>query len=67
MSNQLSIFALKRKTENAVFDSVQVKEFANGYTLLREMGFPSNSVAEALLMFDNDTDKALAHVISNSS
>ncbi|XP_022890341.1 uncharacterized protein LOC111405612 isoform X2 [Olea europaea var. sylvestris] len=48
-------------------DPAKVKEFANGYTLLREMGFPSNSVAEALLMFDNDTDKALAHVISNSS
>lgn len=45
---------------------LQVQEFVNGYTLLREMGFSSNSVAEALLMYDNDTDKALAHFLSSS-
>ncbi|KAK6155612.1 hypothetical protein DH2020_009860 [Rehmannia glutinosa] len=45
----------------------KVKEFANGYTLLREMGFSSNNVAEALLMYDNDTDKALAHFLNNAS
>lgn len=45
----------------------KVREFASGYTLLREMGFSSNSVAEALLMYDNDTDKALAHFLNNSS
>lgn len=45
----------------------QVKEFANGYTLLREMGFSSNSVVEALLMYDNDTDKAVAHFLNSST
>lgn len=45
----------------------KVREFANGYTLLREMGFSSNSVAEALLMYDNDTDKAVAHFLNGSS
>ncbi|XP_027338901.1 uncharacterized protein LOC113852741 [Abrus precatorius] len=45
----------------------KVQEFVNGYTLLREMGFSSNSVAEALVMHDNDTDKALAHFLSGSS
>lgn len=45
----------------------KVREFVNGYTLLREMGFASNNVAEALLMFDNDTDRALAHFLNSSS
>ncbi|XP_042038787.1 uncharacterized protein LOC121784657 [Salvia splendens] len=45
----------------------KVKEFANGFTLLREMGFPSNNVAEALIMYDNDTDKALAQLINAPS
>ncbi|KNA25301.1 hypothetical protein SOVF_007850 [Spinacia oleracea] len=45
----------------------KVREFVNGFTLLREMGFPSNNVAEALLMHDNDTDKALAHFLNSSS
>ncbi|XP_027110148.2 uncharacterized protein [Coffea arabica] len=45
----------------------KVREFANGYALLREMGFSSNNVAEALLMYDNDTDKALAHFLNSSS
>ena len=45
----------------------QVPEFANGYNLLREMGFPSKSVAEALIMHENDTDKALAHLLNGSS
>ncbi|KAL1813761.1 hypothetical protein ACET3Z_023826 [Daucus carota] len=48
-------------------DPIKVREFANGYTLLREMGFSSNSVAEALLMYDNDTDKAVAHFLNGSS
>lgn len=46
---------------------VKVKEFVNGYALLREMGFSSNNVAEALLMYDNDTDKALAHFLNSAS
>ncbi|KAH7538148.1 uncharacterized protein LOC107414532 [Ziziphus jujuba] len=45
----------------------KVRSFVNGYTLLREMGFSSNSVAEALVMYDNDTDKALAHFLNSSS
>ncbi|KAL3653597.1 hypothetical protein CASFOL_003278 [Castilleja foliolosa] len=45
----------------------KVKEFVNGFTLLREMGFSSNNVAEALMMYDNDTDKALAHFLNSSS
>lgn len=46
---------------------LQVREFVNGFTILREMGFSSNSVAEALLMYDNDTDKALAYFLNSSS
>ncbi|OMO53269.1 hypothetical protein CCACVL1_28769 [Corchorus capsularis] len=45
----------------------KVREFVNGYNLLREMGFSSNNVAEVLLMYDNDTDKALAHFLNSSS
>ncbi|XP_021764945.1 uncharacterized protein LOC110729520 [Chenopodium quinoa] len=45
----------------------KVRDFVNGYTLLREMGFASNSVAEALLMHDNDTDKAVAYFLNSSS
>ncbi|KAI5657762.1 hypothetical protein M9H77_26555 [Catharanthus roseus] len=45
----------------------KVREFVNGFTILREMGFSSNSVAEALLMYDNDTDKALAYFLNSSS
>lgn len=44
----------------------KVQEFVNGYTLLQEMGFPSNKVAEALLMYDNNTDEALAHFLNSS-
>ena len=49
------------------FNILQVKEFANGFTLLREMGFSSNNVADALIMYDNDTDKALAQLINAPS
>ncbi|EXB72475.1 hypothetical protein L484_011477 [Morus notabilis] len=45
----------------------KVRDFVNGYNLLREMGFPSKSVAEALVMYENDTDKALAHFLNSSS
>lgn len=44
----------------------KVREFVNNFTLLREMGFPANVVGEALLMYDNDTDKALAHFLNSS-
>ncbi|CAI0449819.1 unnamed protein product [Linum tenue] len=43
----------------------KVREFSNAYTQLREMGFSSNNVAEALLMYDNDTEKALAHFLNS--
>ncbi|KAL2550571.1 Ubiquitin-associated/translation elongation factor EF1B protein [Forsythia ovata] len=45
----------------------KVKEFVNGYTLLQEMGFSSNSVADALFMYENDTDKALAHFLNGAA
>lgn len=45
----------------------KVEEFVKGYNLLREMGFSSKNVGEALLMYDNDTDKALAYFLNNSS
>ncbi|XP_030535595.1 uncharacterized protein LOC115744514 [Rhodamnia argentea] len=46
---------------------VKVREFVTGYALLREMGFSSSSVAEALVTYDNDTEKALAHFLNGSS
>lgn len=67
IASGLSREAVPLAVANYGDNPAKVKQFASGYTLLREMGFPSNSVAEALLMFDNDTDKALAHVISNSA
>ncbi|CAH8389399.1 unnamed protein product [Eruca vesicaria subsp. sativa] len=45
----------------------KVQEFANGFTALREMGFPTNAVADALFMFENDTEKALSHLLHGSS
>ncbi|KAK7828272.1 uncharacterized protein LOC112020209 isoform X1 [Quercus suber] len=45
----------------------KVQEFVKGYGLLREMGFSSSNVAEALVMFDNDTDKAIAHFLNSST
>jgi len=45
----------------------KVQDFVKGYNLLREMGFPSNSVTEALFMHENDNDKALAHLLNSSS
>ncbi|XP_043722970.1 uncharacterized protein LOC122670074 [Telopea speciosissima] len=47
-------------------NQTKVREFVNAYNLLREMGFSSNSVAEALAMYDNDTDKALAYFLNSS-
>ncbi|CAA6665910.1 unnamed protein product [Spirodela intermedia] len=48
-------------------DAIKVREFVKGYNLLREMGFASKNVAEALAMYDNDTDQALAHFLNSSS
>ncbi|KAJ4866186.1 CLP protease regulatory subunit X [Raphanus sativus] len=41
----------------------KVHEFANGFSAIREMGFPTNAVADALFMFENDTEKALSHLL----
>lgn len=45
----------------------KVQDFVKGFSLLQEMGFSSNNVAEVLFMYDNDTDKALGHFLGNSS
>ncbi|CAH9116159.1 unnamed protein product [Cuscuta epithymum] len=45
----------------------KVREFEDHYNRLRDMGFSSNSVGEALLMFDNDTEKALAYLLNSTS
>ncbi|KAI3800207.1 hypothetical protein L1987_35517 [Smallanthus sonchifolius] len=47
-------------------NQIKVREFVNGYTVLREMGFEDNSVAEALFTYDNDKEAA-AHFLSSSS
>lgn len=52
---------------NAFLFALQVREFVNGFNHLHEMGFPSDSVADALLMYDNDKEKALAYLINSSS
>uniref|UniRef100_A0A6M2EUS4 UBA domain-containing protein n=1 Tax=Populus davidiana TaxID=266767 RepID=A0A6M2EUS4_9ROSI len=66
IASGLSRDAVPLAVANYGDNPTKVQEFVNGYTLLREMGFSSNSVAEALLMYDNDTDKALAHFLSSS-
>ncbi|KAL3837734.1 hypothetical protein ACJIZ3_022325 [Penstemon smallii] len=67
MAAGLSREAVPLAVANFGDNPTKVKEFANGYTLLREMGFSSNNVGEALLMHDNDTDKALAHLLNGTS
>ncbi|CAJ1974350.1 unnamed protein product [Sphenostylis stenocarpa] len=63
----LSQEAVPIAVQNYGDNPTKVQEFVNGYTLLREMGFSSNSVAEALVLNDNRTDRALAHFLSGSS
>jgi len=68
LTNQLaSSFFPPKENLITVFTRFQVQEFANGFTAIREMGFPTNAVADALFMFENDTDKALAHLLHGSS
>ncbi|GFY81868.1 Ubiquitin-associated protein like [Actinidia chinensis var. chinensis] len=67
IASGLSREAVPLAVANYGDNPAKVKEFVNGYALLREMGFSSNNVAEALLMYDNDTDKALAHFLNSSS
>ncbi|KAL9240506.1 hypothetical protein vseg_014716 [Gypsophila vaccaria] len=59
--------AVPLAVENFGDNPTKVREFANAFTQLREMGFAPNAVAEALLMYDNDTDKAIAHFLNSSS
>ncbi|CAK9176962.1 unnamed protein product [Ilex paraguariensis] len=63
----LSREAVPHAVANYGDNPTKVREFVNAYTSLREMGFPSNRVAEALLMYDNDRDKAVAHFLNNLS
>ncbi|OVA06742.1 hypothetical protein BVC80_8729g20 [Macleaya cordata] len=67
IASGLSREAVPLAVANFGDNPTKVREFVNGYSLLREMGFASNSVAEALAMYDNDTDKALAHFLNSSS
>lgn len=46
---------------------MQVKKFAEQYTRLKDMGFSSNGVAESLLLFHNDIDQALQHLLTHPS
>lgn len=50
----------------ATFGDVQTKvlDFVPSYNRLREMGFPSDAVAGALAMYDNDKERALAHLVA---
>ncbi|KAL9163191.1 hypothetical protein ABFS82_06G024800 [Erythranthe guttata] len=63
----LHVEAVRLAVANYGDNPTKVKEFANGYNILQEMGFSSNNVAEALFMYDNDTDKALAHFLNATS
>ncbi|KAF7132924.1 hypothetical protein RHSIM_Rhsim09G0203300 [Rhododendron simsii] len=67
IASGLSREAVPLAVANYGDNPTKVREFVNGYTLLREMGFSSTNVSEALLMYDNDTDKALAHFLNSSS
>ncbi|CAN6705839.1 unnamed protein product [Malus baccata var. baccata] len=67
IASGLSREAVPLAVANHGDNPTKVREYVNAFTLLREMGFPQNSVAEALMMYDNDTDKALAHFLNNPS
>ncbi|KAF5442215.1 hypothetical protein F2P56_034900 [Juglans regia] len=67
ISMGLSRDAVSLAVANYGDDPTKVRDFVNGYTLLREMGFSSSNVAEALVVYENDTDKALAHFLNSSS
>ncbi|XP_042518135.1 uncharacterized protein LOC122091943 [Macadamia integrifolia] len=66
IASGLSREAVPLAVANYGDNPTKVREFVNAYNLLREMGFSSTSVAEALAMYDNDTDKALAHFLNSS-
>nr|GMC68435.1 Ubiquitin-associated protein like [Ipomoea batatas] len=48
-------------------DPTKVKEFVEQYSRVKDMGFSSNDVAESLLLFHNDIDQALQHLLSHPS
>ncbi|KAJ4967625.1 hypothetical protein NE237_014326 [Protea cynaroides] len=66
IASGLSREAVPLAVANYGDNPTKVNEFVNAYNLLREMGFSSKNVAEALVMYDNDTDKALAHFLNSS-
>lgn len=63
LSREAVSFAVANHGDNPT----KVREFVDGYNLLREMGFSSNNVVEALAMYDNDTDKAVAYFLNNGT
>ncbi|XAR52258.1 hypothetical protein NMG60_11020219 [Bertholletia excelsa] len=66
LASGLSREAVPIAVANYGDNPTKVKEFVDGYHVLQEMGFSANNVAEALLMYDNDADKALAHFLGGS-
>ena len=42
---------------------VQVKIFCQSFELLSDMGFPSQEISLALAMYDNDYNRAVAHLL----
>lgn len=67
IASGLSREAVPLAVANYGDNPTKVREFVDGYNLLREMGFSANNVVEALAMYDNDTDKALAYFLNNAS
>ncbi|KAF2312197.1 hypothetical protein P3X46_030501 [Hevea brasiliensis] len=67
ISSGLNCEAVPHAVANYGDNPTKVQEFVNGYNLLREMGFETSNVVEALLMYDNDTQKALARFLNTSS
>ncbi|KAK8938910.1 hypothetical protein KSP39_PZI011149 [Platanthera zijinensis] len=67
ISEGLSSEAASLAVLNYGDNPLKVREFVRGYNLLREMGFASKNVAEVLAMYDNDTDRAIAHFLNSSS
>ncbi|KAF6172962.1 hypothetical protein GIB67_006338 [Kingdonia uniflora] len=66
IASGLSREAVSLAIANYGDNPTKVREFVNAYNVLREMGFQSNNVTEALAMYDNDTDKALAYFLNSS-
>ncbi|KAL5718822.1 hypothetical protein ACHQM5_011688 [Ranunculus cassubicifolius] len=67
IASGLSREAVPLAVANYGDNPTKVREFVDGYNLLREMGFSSSKVAEALAMYDNDTDKALAYFLNSAT